>query len=104
MALAICLRCWGREFGMRGIDVSRFGAWSRRAFTQRTLAALAAGCSAPLHPFTDFIVHGGPIYTGVAAAPVEAVLGRRDRIVFAGPLSEAMSRASKPAMFDLKGA
>ena len=39
---------------------------SRREFT---LAALAAGCASPGAASPDLIIHGGPIYTGIASAP-----------------------------------
>jgi predicted amidohydrolase YtcJ len=54
----------------------------------------------------DLLIHGGPIHTGVAAAPTaEAVVVRADRIAFVGPLAEARRRAGAGARdIDLKGA
>src|SRR4029078_10657096 len=72
-----------------GGDVMRF---NRRELTQASLAALLAGCANPSGGSGDVILHGGPIYTGVASAPrVEAVRIRGQRIVFVGALSEARS-------------
>ena len=48
-----------------------------------TLAALLATTSAVPALAGDILIHGGPIHTGVAAAPgAEAVLIRDDRIAF----------------------
>jgi predicted amidohydrolase YtcJ len=64
---------------------------SRRLFAQASLAALAAAC-AHRGAGADLIIHGGPIYTGVAANPrVEAVRVSGGRIAFAGALSQARS-------------
>ena len=54
----------------------------------------------------DILIHGGPIHTGVAAAPTaQAVLIRDDRIVFVGDLTAARAKAAKGARdVDLKGA
>ncbi len=76
--------------------------FSRRTFTQASLAALAAGCarsdSGPL------IVHGGPIYTGRPLAPsVEAVRIEDGRFAFAGALADARSGA-RAREIDLGGA
>ncbi len=73
---------------------------SRRRFAQASLGALAAGCAH--RGEADFVIHGGAIYTGVAANPrVEAVRARAGRIVFAGALSDAGAGARS---IDLRGA
>lgn len=77
-----------------------------------TLAALlACAGSAPIFfaqkAFADdILIHGGPIHTGVAAAPTaQAVLIRDDRIAFVGDLAAARAKAAKGARdIDLKGA
>jgi predicted amidohydrolase YtcJ len=77
-----------------------------------TLAALMACASSVPAPFLgqawagDILIHGGPIHTGVAAAPTaQAVLIRDDRIAFVGDLAAAKAKAAKDARdIDLKGA
>jgi predicted amidohydrolase YtcJ len=77
-----------------------------------TLAILMAGASLAPAPFLeqawagDILIHGGPIHTGVAAAPTaQAVLIRDDRIAFVGDLAAAQAKAAKDARdIDLKGA
>lgn len=77
-----------------------------------TLAALlACAGSAPIFfaqkAFAgDILIHGGPIHTGVAAAPTaQAVLIRDDRIAFVGDLAAARAKAAKDARdIDLRGA
>uniref|UniRef100_B0SXN7 Amidohydrolase 3 n=1 Tax=Caulobacter sp. (strain K31) TaxID=366602 RepID=B0SXN7_CAUSK len=71
-----------------------------------TLAALMASASLAPAFAGDILIHGGPIHTGVAAAPTaQAVLIRDDRILFVGDLSAAKARAAKGARdVDLKGA
>lgn len=77
-----------------------------------TLAALMACASSAPILFAekalagDILIHGGPIHTGVAAAPAaEAVLIRDDRIAFVGDLAAARAKAVKNARdIDLKGA
>jgi predicted amidohydrolase YtcJ len=75
---------------------------------RRTLALAALFASASLAPALagDILIHGGPIHTGVAAAPTaEAVLLRDDRIAFVGGLAAAKAKAAKDARdIDLKGA
>ncbi|MBC7768476.1 MAG: amidohydrolase [Phycisphaerales bacterium] len=71
---------------------------------QVALAALAAGCThqsgAP-----DLIIYGGPIYTGVEAAPrVEAVRVRNGRFAVVGSLSDARSGGRGAREIDLRGA
>jgi predicted amidohydrolase YtcJ len=76
---------------------------TRRRFGQVALAALASGCAARGNE--DLIVHGGPIYTGVAARPrVEALRIRDGLVAFAGALEEARANASRAREFDLQGA
>lgn len=71
-----------------------------------TLAALMASASLVPAFAGDILIHGGPIHTGVAAAPTaQAVLIRDDRIAFVGDLSAAQAKAAKDARdIDLKGA
>jgi predicted amidohydrolase YtcJ len=71
-----------------------------------TLAALLASTSLAPALAGDLLIHGGPIHTGVAAAPTaEAVLIRDDRIAFVGDLAAARAKADKDARdIDLKGA
>ena len=68
-------------------------------------ASLAGAAFAPAHA-GDILIHGGPIHTGVDAAPTaEAVLIRDDRILFVGPLAAARAKAAKDVRdLDLKGA
>jgi predicted amidohydrolase YtcJ len=76
---------------------------SRRHFGQVALGALLAGCGTPRSQ--DIIIHGGPIYTGVAATPrVEALRIRDGLVAFAGALDEARSGASGARVIDLGGA
>lgn len=71
------------------------------------LTALLAA-SAPLSTAKagDLLIHGGPIHTGVDAAPTaQAVLIRNDKILFVGDLAAAKAKAAKDARdIDLKGA
>lgn len=68
----------------------------------------ASAALAPLSAATagDILIHGGPIHTGVEAAPTaKAVLIRDDRILFVGDLETAKAKAAKDARdLDLKGA
>jgi predicted amidohydrolase YtcJ len=70
------------------------------------LAALLAMSSLGAATAGDILIHGGPIHTGVAAAPTaHAVLIRDDRILFVGDLAPARAKAAKGARdIDLKGA
>lgn len=70
------------------------------------LAALLASTTLAQAQAGDILIHGGPIHTGVAAAPTaQAVLIRDDRIVFVGDLAAARGKAAKGARdIDLKGA
>ncbi|WP_165190458.1 amidohydrolase [Caulobacter soli] len=75
----------------------------RRTFA---LAALLSVSSLATAFAGDILIHGGPIHTGVAAAPsAQAVLIRDDRIAFVGDLAAARAKAAKGARdVDLKGA
>ncbi|WP_184722788.1 amidohydrolase [Caulobacter sp.] len=70
------------------------------------LAALLAATSLATANAGDILIHGGPIHTGVDAAPTaQAVLIRDDRILFVGDLKSAQAQAAKGAQdIDLKGA
>jgi len=77
--------------------------FSRRGFGQAALAAALAGCRS--RAGESVIIHGGPIYTGVAARPlVQALRIENGLIVFAGPLDEARSNARGAREIDLNGA
>ena len=69
------------------------------------LAALLASTTLATAQAGDILIHGGPIHTGVAAAPTaQAVLIRDDRIAFVGDLAAARAKAAKGARdIDLKG-
>jgi predicted amidohydrolase YtcJ len=71
-----------------------------------TLAVLMASASLAPALAGDILIHGGPIHTGVAAAPTaQAVLIRDDRIAFVGDLAAAKAKAAKDVRdIDLKGA
>jgi predicted amidohydrolase YtcJ len=77
------------------------------AAVRRILLAvlLAAASSLTTAHAADLLIHGGPIHTGVDAAPTaEAVLIRDDRILFVGDLATAKAKAAKNARdLDLKG-
>lgn len=49
------------------------------------------------------IIYGGKVYTGVGDQKVEALLVGDGKIVFAGPLAEALRRAPDAAKHDLRG-
>lgn len=70
------------------------------------LAALLAFTSLSSAKAGDLLVHGGPIHTGVDAAPTaQAVLIRDDRILFVGDLAAAKAKTAKDVRdIDLKGA
>jgi hypothetical protein len=75
---------------------------SRRRFGQAALAAALAACGQ--RGAQDLIIYGGPIYTGVAAAPtVEALRISNGLIAFAGALDEARS-GSRAREINLNGA
>lgn len=69
------------------------------------LAALLVATSISSANAADILIHGGPIHTGVDAAPTaQAVLIRDDRILFVGPLAAAKAKAAKDTRdIDLKG-
>jgi predicted amidohydrolase YtcJ len=76
---------------------------TRRGFGAASLAALA-GCATSARGVSDILIHGGPIYTGLAATPrVEAVRIRDGRFVFAGALREARAGGGAREI-DLRGA
>lgn len=68
--------------------------------------ALLAAASLSAANAGDLLIHGGPIHTGVEAAPsAQAVLIRDDRILFVGDLATAKAKAAKDVRdIDLKGA
>ena len=71
-----------------------------------SIAALLTAASLSTAQAGDLLIHGGPIHTGVEAAPTaRAVLIRDDRILFVGDLATAKAKAAKDARdIDLKGA
>ncbi len=75
---------------------------SRRHFAQASLGALLAGCAPRGAP--DLIIHGGPIYTGVAEAPVEAVRVSNGLFAVVGSLADARANARGAREIDLAGA
>jgi predicted amidohydrolase YtcJ len=78
--------------------------FTRRGFGVAATAAVAA-CASGADPARDLLIHGGPIYTGVAANPrVEAVRIRDGRFVFAGALSEARADGARVRELNLRGA
>lgn len=78
----------------------------RRLASTAFAAALLAATSLGSAWAGDLLIHGGPIHTGVEAAPkAEAVLIRDDKILFVGPLATAKAKAAKDVRaIDLKGA
>lgn len=78
--------------------------WSRRDLGGVALGALVAGCvHTPSAP--DLVIHGGPIYTGVAANPrVEALRIRDGRFVALGSLADVSANARGARVIDLVGA
>jgi hypothetical protein len=75
---------------------------SRRGFAQASLGALIAGCAPRGAP--DLIIHGGPIYTGLAETPVEALRIRDGVFAVVGPLADARANARGAREIDLGGA
>ena len=79
----------------------------RRFVLAALLAATSLSTARPSGAWAaDLLIHGGPIHTGVEAAPtVQAVLVRDDRILFVGDLAAARAKAAKDVRtIDLKGA
>jgi predicted amidohydrolase YtcJ len=79
---------------------------TRRTFTTSALALAATGCdldraARELPPNT--LVFGGPIYTGIGANTVEALVVRDGKIAFAGTLAEGRTRASLVLEHPLEG-
>ncbi|MBN8605405.1 MAG: amidohydrolase [Caulobacterales bacterium] len=75
----------------------------RRTFTG-ALGAFAAACAHD-GPAPDLIIHGGPIYTGVEAAPrVEALRVRGGRFAALGALSDVNTGAGRARTINLNGA
>jgi predicted amidohydrolase YtcJ len=70
------------------------------------IAALLAATSLSTANAGDILIHGGPIHTGVDAAPeAQAVLIRDKTILFVGDLAAAKAKAAKDVRdIDLKGA
>lgn len=75
---------------------------NRRRFAQASLGALIAGCAPRGAP--DLIIHGGPIYTGISGAPVEAVRIRNGLFAVVGSLADARANARGAREIDLAGA
>jgi predicted amidohydrolase YtcJ len=75
---------------------------SRRRFTQASLGALVAACAPRGAP--DLIIHGGPIYTGVAETPVEAIRIRNGVFAVVGSLADARANAGGAREINLAGA
>ena len=75
---------------------------SRRHFAQASLGALLAGCAPRGAP--DLIIHGGPIYTGVADAPVEALRVNNGLFAVIGSLADARANSRGAREIDLGGA
>ncbi|MEQ1818315.1 MAG: amidohydrolase [Terricaulis sp.] len=75
---------------------------SRRHFAQASLGALLVGCAPRGTP--DLIIHGGPIYTGVAEAPVEALRISNGVFAVVGSLADARANARGAREIDLGGA
>ena len=72
--------------------------WTRRRLGQTALAAMAAACTQQSGANAPLIVHGGKIYTGVAATPtVEAIRIEGNRVAAIGEGAEPV--ASKPEVF-----
>lgn len=75
---------------------------SRRHFAQASLGALLLGCAPRGTP--DLIIHGGPIYTGAADAPVEAIRISNGLFAVVGSLADARADARGAREIDLAGA
>ncbi|MCX7357247.1 MAG: amidohydrolase [Alphaproteobacteria bacterium] len=75
---------------------------SRRHFAQASLGALLVGCAPRGTP--DLIIHGGPIYTGLSEAPVEALRISNGVFAVVGSLADARANARGVREIDLGGA
>lgn len=75
---------------------------SRRRFAQASLGALLAACAPGGAP--DLIIYGGPIYTGVTEAAVEALRIRDGVFAVVGSLADARANARGAREIDLAGA
>ncbi|MEQ1490492.1 MAG: amidohydrolase [Terricaulis sp.] len=75
---------------------------SRRHFAQASLGALLVGCAPRGTP--DLIIHGGPIYTGVGDATVEALRISNGTSAVVGTLADARANARGAREIDLGGA
>jgi predicted amidohydrolase YtcJ len=75
---------------------------SRRHFAQASLGALLVGCAPRGAP--DLIIHGGPIYTGISDAPVEALRISNGVFAVVGSLSDARANARGAREINLAGA
>jgi predicted amidohydrolase YtcJ len=75
---------------------------SRRHFAQASLGALLVGCAPRGAP--DLIIHGGPIYTGGAEAPVEALRISNGVFAVVGSLADARASARGAREINLVGA
>ena len=79
--------------------------FSRRCFAGLALATAAAACASRGAGAGDLVIHGGPIYTGIASGPiVEAVRIRDGRIAFAGSLQDARAGGVGARVIHLRGA
>ena len=68
------------------------------------ILGLALSVAAGSASAADLLIHGGPIYTGVDAAPkVEALVVKDGKVAFAGPLAAAKKAAPGAQDVDLKG-
>jgi hypothetical protein len=76
---------------------------SRRSFTASAIALLAAGGVRAQPARSAMLVSGGPIYTGIGANKVDALLIRDGKIAFTGTLREARTMSSNPLEVDLSG-
>lgn len=75
---------------------------TRRALGGLGLGAVVAACASSGDASADdLVIHGGPIYTGVAAEPaVEAVRIRNGRFMFVGALADARNGSAREINLD----
>ncbi len=88
---------------MTDTNPSRAAGLTRRAALAAGAASLIAGRAAAAAT-PGLLITGGPIYTGLGAHRVEAVVTRGDRIAYAGPLAYARQLAAGARAIDLAGA